>query len=81
MTLTKTVEESLRDAQEDLRNALETVRKSLENCEQLCGLDKKTVAMLLKGEFNQYETLNSVGRSSKIIKIEYDIKERDQGSP
>ena len=61
-------------------NALETVRKSLENCEQLCGLDKKTVAMLLKGEFNQYETLNSVGRSSKIIKIEYDIKERDQGS-
>jgi hypothetical protein len=61
-------------------NALETVRKSLENCEQLCGLDKNTVAMLLKGEFNQYETLNSVGRSSKIIKIEYDIKERDQGS-
>ena len=59
---------------------LETVRKSLENCEQLCGLDKKIVSMLLDGEFNQYETLNSVGRSSKLIKIEYDIKERDQGS-
>ncbi len=61
-------------------DALETVRRSLENCEQLCGLDKKTVAELLRGEFNHYETLNSVGRSSKIIKIEYDIKQRDQGS-
>ena len=61
-------------------DALETVRRSLENCEQLCGLNKKTVAELLMGEFNHYETLNSVGRSSKIIKIEYDIKQRDQGS-
>lgn len=55
-------------------DALETVRLSLENCEQLCGLDKLTVAALLKGEFNQYETKNSVGRSSKKIVIEYDIK-------
>lgn len=55
-------------------DALETVRKSLENCEQLCGLDKNTVAELLKGEFNQYETLNSTGRMSKKIVIEYDIK-------
>ena len=54
-------------------DALETVRKSLENCEQLCGLDKNTVAKILKGEFNQYETLNSLGRSSKKIVIEYDI--------
>ena len=61
-------------------DALETVRKSLENCEQLCGLDKKTVAELLKGEFVMYETLNSIGRSSKRIVIEYDIKERDKGS-
>ena len=55
-------------------DALETVRKSLENCEQLCGLDKNTVATLLKGEFKQYETLNSTGRMSKKIVIEYDIK-------
>ena len=57
-------------------NPLETVRKSLENCEQLCGLDKKTVETLLKGEFHQYETLNSVGRSSKKIIIEYDIQQK-----
>ncbi len=58
-------------------DALETVRKSLQNCEQLCGLDRKTVALLLQGEFNQYETLNSVGRSSKKIVIEYDIKVKE----
>ena len=56
---------------------LETVRKSLANCEQLCGLDRKTVAELLKGEFHQYETLNSVGRSSKKIVIEYEIKHKE----
>ena len=59
-------------------NALETVRKSLENCEQLCGLDKNTVAELLKGEFNQYATLNSTGRMSKKIVIEYDIKQKKE---
>ena len=58
-------------------DALETVRKSLQNCEQLCGLDRKTVALLLQGEFHQYETLNSVGRSSKKIVIEYDIKVKE----
>ena len=55
-------------------DVLETVRKSLENCEQLCGLDKNTVATLLKGEFKQYETLNSTCRMSMKIVIEYDIK-------
>ena len=55
-------------------NDLETVRKSLENCEQLCGLDKNTVARLLRGEFNQYTTLDHSGRSSRKIVIEYDIK-------
>ena len=59
---------------------LETVRKSLANCEQLCGLDRKTVALILSGEFNQYETLNSVGRSSKKIVIEYDIKVKEDES-
>ena len=29
---------------------------------------------LLKGEWSEYGTLNSVGRSSKKIVIEYDIK-------
>ena len=56
---------------------LETVRKSLANCEQLCGLDRKTEALILSGEFHQYETLNSVGRSSKKIVIEYDIKVKE----
>tara|TARA_B100000965_G_C19249140_1_gene607921 strand:+ start:373 stop:648 length:276 start_codon:yes stop_codon:yes gene_type:complete len=59
-------------------DALETVRKSLQNCEQLCGLDRKTVALLLQGEFHQYETLNSVGRSSKKIVIEYDINQKKE---
>ena len=59
---------------------LESVRKSVHNCEQMCGLDRKVMSELLKGEWSEYTTLNSVGRSSKIIKIEYDIQQRDQGS-
>ena len=59
---------------DEYADPLETVRRSLQNCEQLCGLDRKTVAELLKGEFVMYETLNSVGRSSKRIVIEFDIK-------
>ena len=54
-------------------DGLESVRKSVENCEQLCGLDKNIMANLLKGEWSEYTTLNSVGRSSKKIVIEYDI--------
>ena len=50
------------------------VRKSVENCEQLCGLDKKVMEALLKGEWSQSTTLNSTGRSSEKIVIEYDIK-------
>ena len=53
---------------------LESVRKSVENCEQLCGLDRNVMARLLKGEWRQSDTLNSTGRSSKKIVIEYDIK-------
>ena len=49
------------------------VRKSVENCEQLCGLDRNVMAALLKGEWNQYTTSNSLGRTSKKITIEYDI--------
>jgi|TARA_B100001996_G_scaffold357602_1_gene321662 hypothetical protein len=61
-------------------DGLESVRKSVDNCVAMAGLDKKVMEDLLKGEWSVYETLNSVGRSSKIIKIEYDIQQRDQGS-
>ena len=33
-----------------------------------------TLTSLLDGKMQRYETLNSVGRSSKKIVIEYDIK-------
>ena len=54
-------------------DGLESVRKSVENCEQLCGLDKKVMEALLKGEWNQYTTSDHSGRQSKKIVIEYDI--------
>ena len=54
-------------------DALESVRKSVDNCVSLCGLDKKLMENLLKGEWSQYCTSNSVGRQSKKIVIEYDI--------
>ena len=59
-------------------NGLESVRKSVENCEQLCGLDKNVMAALLKGEWSQSTTLNSMGRQSKKIVIEYDITEKSK---
>ena len=55
-------------------DGLGSVRKSVENCEQLCGLDRNVIARLLKGEWSQSTTLNSTGRSSKKIVIEYDIE-------
>ena len=55
-------------------DGLDSVRKSVENCEQLCGLDRIVMARLLKGEWSQSNTLNSIGRSSKKIVIEYDIE-------
>ena len=55
-------------------DGLLSVRKSVENAEQLCGLDRNVMARLLKGEWSQSDTLNSTGRSSKKIVIEYDIK-------
>ena len=54
-------------------DGLDSVRKSVENCEQLCGLDRNVMARLLKGEWSQSTTLNSTGRQSKKIVIEYDI--------
>ena len=58
-------------------DGLGSVRKSVENCEQMCGLDRNVMANLLKGEWSQSTTLNSVGRSSQKIVIEYDIKEKN----
>jgi hypothetical protein len=58
-------------------NGLESVRKSVENCEQMCGLDKKVMMALLNGEWSESTTLNSLGRQSKKIVIEYDIKQKD----
>ncbi len=55
-------------------DGLESVRKSVENCENLCGLDKKMMEQLLKGEWNQYTTSDHSGRTSKKIVIEYDIQ-------
>ena len=54
-------------------DGLESVRKAVENAEQLCGLDRNVMANLLKGEWSQSTTLNSTGRQSKKIVIEYDI--------
>ena len=54
-------------------NGLESVRKSVENCEQMAGLDKKVMEKLIKGEWSEFTTLNSSGRSSKKVVIEYDI--------
>ena len=58
-------------------DGLEAVRKSVENCEQLCGLDKNVMAELLKGEWSEATTLNSTGRSSHKIVIEYNIKQKE----
>ena len=55
-------------------DGLESVRKSVENCEQMCGLDRIVMARLIKGEWSQSTTLDSVGRTSKKIVIEYDIE-------
>ena len=58
-------------------NGLESVRKSVENCDQMCGLDKNVMMKLLAGEWSESTTLNSLGRQSKKIVIEYDIKQKD----
>ena len=58
-------------------DGLESVRKSVENCEQMCGLDKNVMMALLNGEWSESTTLNSMGRQSKKIVIEYDIKQKD----
>ncbi len=58
-------------------SGLESVRKSVENCEQMCGLDKNVMQRLLQGEWSESSTLNSMGRQSQKIVIEYDIKQKE----
>tara|TARA_Y100000590_G_scaffold112583_1_gene128396 strand:+ start:177 stop:428 length:252 start_codon:yes stop_codon:yes gene_type:complete len=55
-------------------DGLGSVRKSVENCVQMCGLDKRLMEELLKGEWSESITLNSTGRTSKKITIEYNIE-------
>ena len=57
-------------------DGLESVRKSIHNCEQMCGMDRNMMARLIKGEYSEYTTLNSMGRTSKKIVIEYDVTEK-----
>ncbi len=59
-------------------DGLNSVRKSVENCVQLCGLDKRLMEELLKGEWSEATTLNSTGRMSKKIVIEYDITQKKE---
>ena len=55
-------------------DGLGSVRSSVENCVMMCGLDKRLMEELLKGEWNQYTTSDHSGRTSKKIVIEYDIQ-------
>ena len=59
-------------------DGLGSVRAAVENAEMLCGLDKNIMQALLKGEWSQYITSNSVGRMSKKIVIEYDITQKKE---
>ena len=55
-------------------DGLESVRTAVKNAEYLCGLDRNVMARLIKGEWSQSTTLDSVGRTSKKIVIEYYIE-------
>ena len=59
-------------------NGVESVRKSVENCEHLAGLDRNLMAKLIKGDYTEYITLNSSGRTSKKITIEYNIETKSK---
>ena len=58
-------------------DGLESVRKSVDNCVTMCGVDKNLMERLLQGEWSESSTLNSVGRQSQKIVIEYDIKQKE----
>ena len=54
-----------------------SVFRSVMNCEQLCGLDRDLMARIIKGKWSESSTLDSTGRSSQKIVIEYDIKQKE----
>ena len=55
-----------------------SVFKSVINCENMCGLDKNLMGRLINGEWKEYSTLDSTGRQSQKIVIEYDIKQKEK---
>jgi len=57
-------------------DGMDSVYRSVANCVNLCGLDRKLMAELLKGKWSQSTTADHNGRTSKKIMIEYDIKEK-----
>ncbi len=59
-------------------DGLGSVRAAVDNAVNLCGLDKKLMEDLLKGEWSQFTTSNSMGRQSKKIVIEYNITEKSK---
>ena len=59
-------------------NGLESVRQSVDNCVTMCGLDKRLMEELLKGEWSEHICYNSMGRQSKKIVIEYNITEKSK---
>ena len=59
-------------------DGMESVRIAVQNAEMLCGLQKSTMEKLLKAEWSEVTTLDSRGRTSKKIMIEYDVKEKKE---
>jgi len=59
-------------------DGLASVKAAVSNCIDLCGLDKKLMGDIESGEWSEYETLNSVGRQSKRIVIEYNITNKNE---
>ena len=57
-----------------------SVYKSVVNCENMCGLDKNLMGRLINGEWKEYSTLDSMGRQSQKIVIEYDIKQKEKNA-
>ena len=55
-----------------------SVYKSVVNCENMCGLDKNLMGRLINGEWSESSTLDSMGRQSQKIVIEYDIKQKEK---
>ncbi len=55
-----------------------SVYKSVANCVNMCGLDKNLMERLLQGEWSESSTLDSMGRQSQKIVIEYDIKQKEK---